>query len=273
MVENLKVIGTSLVNNNEHFCLKVTPKIREIVKPLFDNTEITYFCYGRRFQDNTGFSLHSDEALFKTWFQKRFEEGESDFEDGIYVWSHTLSNEEMNENKTHGVGNGIVIFNTVQDGREMFIFAGNPENEKIVVDFCFNNLDLINRFKLYFKDKGKQLIEEAKDNKLVFPNPIKPQQETKPFKPSFNLEEQFPINRYYLDKDSSSLCFSPREFQCFKGFLKGETSREISEKMDISHKTVESYLRNVKKQFRCRTRSELLARCWALGILKMGSAL
>lgn len=58
---------------------------------------------------------------------------------------------------------------------------------------------------------------------------------------------------------------SLREQECVNFIAKGLTAKQIGKALNISNRTVETYLENVKRKLCCHNRAELL---WKLATLK-----
>jgi len=51
---------------------------------------------------------------------------------------------------------------------------------------------------------------------------------------------------------------SQRERECVNYMAKGYTAKKIAKELNISNRTVEAYLDNVKRKLRCQNRAELI---------------
>lgn len=59
---------------------------------------------------------------------------------------------------------------------------------------------------------------------------------------------------------------TPRECDCIALLIKGKTAAEIAKLLDISARTVESYLNNAKIKLQCDTKSTLIEKAYELGL-------
>lgn len=73
----------------------------------------------------------------------------------------------------------------------------------------------------------------------------------------FNLGHQFEYQ--YL---------TPRELDILKCLLLGYSAKEAGIKLNISPRTFQSYLQSIKLKLRCNKKSEIIATCVQLGLLK-----
>jgi DNA-binding CsgD family transcriptional regulator len=62
---------------------------------------------------------------------------------------------------------------------------------------------------------------------------------------------------YQIDKKDDPLKLSTRELECLFCILRGMTAKQIGERIQLSKRTIESYIENIKNKFGCRTKSEL----------------
>ena len=74
----------------------------------------------------------------------------------------------------------------------------------------------------------------------------------------FTVITQNTISKNFKKKCVCRGSFSQREMQCLKLLLQGKSAKEIARILDLSPRTVEFYIRNMKKKTHCRTRSELI---------------
>jgi len=75
---------------------------------------------------------------------------------------------------------------------------------------------------------------------------------------------------HYFLKDGfsrSSISISNREDDCLFYLLRGMSSKSIAQILDISPRTVDSYIEKLKAKFNCNTRAELIDQCIGQGLL------
>lgn len=63
--------------------------------------------------------------------------------------------------------------------------------------------------------------------------------------------------RYYLGDDRSKY-LTQRELECFELIKKGFTMKEAGLKLNLSHRTVEFYLQNLKQRLGLKTMKEVI---------------
>lgn len=65
--------------------------------------------------------------------------------------------------------------------------------------------------------------------------------------------------RIELDGQFSGIYLTPREYDCLTALATGRTVKVVARELDLSHRTVEFYLKNLKTKFGCASKGELLA--------------
>jgi len=63
---------------------------------------------------------------------------------------------------------------------------------------------------------------------------------------------------YLISQYSYRDDLSIRESQCLFFLIRGQTTKEIAANLQLSHKTVETYIGRIKNKLRCRTKSQLI---------------
>lgn len=95
----------------------------------------------------------------------------------------------------------------------------------------------------------KQLIKEARDKKEK--------------KSEAGHRERRVFKVYSLGAQYGRAYFTRREAECMARFLKGKTLTRVAEDLQLSPRTVEFYLKNMKAKLGCRSKYELLEKVHA----------
>ena len=64
--------------------------------------------------------------------------------------------------------------------------------------------------------------------------------------------------RYYLAEESENIYLTGREAETMVHLVLGKTIRETGEKMNLSPRTIEFYLNNVKRKLKVQRKTELI---------------
>lgn len=66
------------------------------------------------------------------------------------------------------------------------------------------------------------------------------------------------FRKYYLGSSYPSVYFTQREYECMVGLLQGASVKEIAAALELSPRTVEYYIKNMKGKLGCATRAQLI---------------
>lgn len=133
---------------------------------------------------------------------------------------------------------------------EGFGFYNRNLNSQDLLNYL-PNIDLLEKFICYFKREAAHLIKKQRD---------------------FNIQSE--IGQDFFKKDNSLPLFknnlktqnflkdvyhlSPQEERCLELFKQGYTAQASASILNISNRTVEAHINNVKKKFKCHSKLELL---------------
>ncbi len=73
--------------------------------------------------------------------------------------------------------------------------------------------------------------------------------------------------RYFLGSGYPGVYFTLRESQTIYFLLRGNTIAEVAEVLDLSRRTIEFYLKNMKSKLNCHSKSELISRVLKTNLL------
>lgn len=83
------------------------------------------------------------------------------------------------------------------------------------------------------------------------------------------LDETHLVRRTYpLGEEFKGLHLTQREMQSILGMLHGETAKETAIRLEISRRTVEYYLKNVREKLGCHCREQVMAKILRSDLLK-----
>jgi len=79
------------------------------------------------------------------------------------------------------------------------------------------------------------------------------------------LELKSPRNHYTIDKNKNLIDLTDREKACLFFMIRGKGCKGIAQILGIAHRTVESYINNLKIKFACLSKADLIERAIELG--------
>jgi len=261
---------------SQSICEKLQPTILPLLK-LFD---IKTLGYRKFYLDGTSFGFSNNDVLTKFWQEK--------FDKKIIPNYANEVSSVVNREKMHFFRMGIPdpqnlflscmydlnIWNTLSfyrkspDGVEGFYFASTKENQKIIESYL-NNMNLFDRFSLYFKNKISDIMSEA-DMKNASSLTVSPKSfilnNTGEDAKKFSLQDQrikdfielTPLHKFYLNIKGQEVSLSGQEFKCLALLSRGKSAKEVGSILNISSRTVEGYLENIKNKTKVCSRSRLI---------------
>lgn len=123
-----------------------------------------------------------------------------------------------------------------------------------MIDFYLNNLDFLQKFCDYFKEAGKSLISHAEQNKLM--HDFYDDYSNKGIEqPQFINSNDF----YYISR-KFEYTLSPRQYEVAYLLIKGQRAKQIARALEISHRTVEDYIANLKNKLNAKNIMDLTAK-------------
>ncbi|MBS0359315.1 MAG: helix-turn-helix transcriptional regulator [Proteobacteria bacterium] len=125
-----------------------------------------------------------------------------------------------------------------------------------MLDFYITNIDILEKFRIYFKQKAHDLIERHKLNPIKLPNFDRAQNSYK--KENYRIDKEQLLKAIALDEYNLNNQILPkREVECLAYLSLGKSSKETAKIMKISHRTVEKHLEIVKDKLGCNTKNQL----------------
>lgn len=255
------IFATDLKQIKEHIALSKCEEVADIMLPLLNKHGITVFNYYRMFFDGTVIRLSSDRSWTEHYFKKGYINQltvpESYLQKPLnyFIWQNDDCPEMLLDAAINfDTSNGISIALKQPDSIEYYCFATTRSNTTIVNNFYINNLDLLLQYGAFFKERADSLIKMGEKNKIIT---------TK----SINLSEENNSINSLQRKHSSAL--SNRQFHCATFLLKGLSQKEIALQLNISPRTVETHLNNLKIKLACRNKSELITKLSTLAQISL----
>jgi DNA-binding CsgD family transcriptional regulator len=267
---------------SDHFFLSTSQAVDDICAPLKKHFGITSFVYFRSHIDGSEVRLSNQPEWLEFYYQNELykkselERHPDEYQSGFSLWSE-LNNHEivLAPLKNFNIANGITLSIKVENGIELYFFGTTLENRS-AVSLYLSNMDLLERFIVYFKDKAAPLIAEAEKHKLILPKswskPVDEDETAAIFKKNsidrFAFEDETIIRHFHLDKTTT---LSKRELEAAQLLLAGKTAKEAGEILFVSQRTIEAHWNNLKDKLHCRTKAELINKLLKLGLNPDGS--
>ena len=247
-----------MIISTNHPTFTTSKEVEEIIKPL-KQLGIVFFDYTRNDNDQGHVCLMTHPHVFKHYLDKKYYkignmEGQPSKYKSQILLMDTLPKQHIYDDllRSRNIDHGLQIIKVDENSCEFFCFATTKENDPIA-NIYLNKIDIFNKFTLYFKDHAAPLIREVERKKIYYP---------------FHNEE---LNIFYDDQQNYDIntFFQPvklskRQVQIAKELLNGKTAQAISQKLNLSQRTVEDYIELIKDKVQSRNRSELIIKLYKL---------
>lgn len=247
---------------------QLSDQIRPLLTPLFDAFEISHFSYF--FVTNEGYSAclgtHPEWVEFylynNLFLHNPFLRSPNLIPEGVF-FTQSIKDPQYRETKKHakkfGIEDSLMLTSKKGEILQGFSF-GLDKHEKNQSLFA-NEIPLLRRFCDEFEKRAQRALQE------LAAEPIDVRQ---------FIGDTFYKNQNWFSLDAKKrknlliqLNFkipdlSLREKECLKFYLQNETAKSIAERLNLSSRTVESYLENIKNKLDCYKKPELIKKAQEL---------
>lgn len=248
----------------DHYTVLSAGKVRDICYPFFKVTPINGFCYARIFDQGMMYCLNTHAEWFIYHLEREYPllppvitlnaNNRTSFillpESTTELYTNILK--EIKDN--FGLDYPYYMVEHYQDYYDVYIFT-TYVNHLEIINFYLNHQAEIEKFKHYFKGYGKNLITEATNHMINLTENMHVQFNT--YKQQQKSENIIPKN-YTIHYNKKDIFFTAKEAECLKYLNMGHDLKGVAKMMNISFRTVEFHLNNIKNKTGVHTVSRLL---------------
>lgn len=253
---------------DSHIALTAIPEIQEIGKPLAEFLGVSSFCYHKWNSNGQEICLSNNATWARHVYENNYTGGEdlASITDldllGIknlksLLWVFEKETKMMHDcRKIWDCHYGISL---ISGNNECFAFSIQGIKDTRAINTYLNNIELLEKFCRYFKDKAGHIITKAlQDTKLQHPNAVK----TNPNNQFLYSKNKFIANAsvpsFPLTHHSKNIKFTNRELDCLRLFVRGYTTPEVAYTLGLSKRTAETHLENIKNKTGINAKSDLI---------------
>lgn len=217
--------------------------------------KISHFGYVKIFKNDTHLVLTTHVEWLECFYKNYYVHGIShkkydSYSSGYQLWSLAADAVTMTVMKNDfRIDHGITLINKQPDFCELFCYATTPDNP-FVINWYINNLDILEKFSYFFKEKMASLIQKAEVDRTIFPKVIS----------SLDSKDLFPVeNSTKVTKDMFKIkpILSPQELFCAQQIMRGNTIKKTANILKLSPRTVEYYLNSAKVKLNAKNITHL----------------
>lgn len=245
-----------------------------ICHPLFKVTPLNYFDYVRYYDDgrvvafstSVDFSIYTlSEFLLPTLNELQFF---SNLGHKVSFLSTTSplpiglddkNSEKYLKNIEYASDHKVYHRMYITDRKDNYFTTsgfGVKKDSKSILNFHINSVNFLQRFIRYFEVKSSEIFSRSLKNfNIILPK----------YHEELDLSEigivlpSTKVESYnFLDSCNSEQNITPKEQECLGLIAQGYTMKLAALKMQISHRTVEQHLRNIKDKFGLHTKNQLV---------------
>ncbi len=256
----------------------------KMIEPLFAPLKqfgITYFSYTRLYHNGARIDINNHPSMSEYYYVRSgiyqtsaLESDPLSLNNGLLLWSAFPNDESIIiAREEFNTDNGITMVENGYDFTELWHFASTNEN-KPILNFFLNNIDILKLFTYHFKEKAHNLIEssERKNVTIITSDTIDSRPEASPILldkiNKDDYEKALDINRYYLNGRHDGIYLTKKEIECLKWSAQGKASDEIGILLASSSRTVDVHLNNIKNKLGLYKQTQLTRKAIDLGIIK-----
>jgi len=262
---------------SNHPFLLLSQQLEEICRPL-EAFGIHHFTYLKQYRNGERISLSNKPAWIEAYYNLKlydsslFEEPKEGSLSSFNLWFGDYDLDVYRHGRLYfNTMHSISIVEHSRNYIETYLFATSPDNPESI-HYLSNNRDILYHFIMYMKDRGKNIFTKAEKHKFTIE--FQDDDSSKKYEDWFqntelakkldqekrNYFNNTPVHQFTFNtKNNSDVRFSNRELSCIKHLLNFKNASETAALMNISVRTVESYLNNIKCKLGCNTKAEILA--------------
>jgi DNA-binding CsgD family transcriptional regulator len=257
--------------------LDYADQVSQLCVPIQKHFNVTYFNYVRLNKDNSRHLLTDRPEWIDLFYREKFYNARTTLDIEALKYQQYFSWEKLKDEFTfqeaikHNISNGVTLLEQTPDHLDLYWFGTDNNNHD--PHLLENNIDALQRFTLYFKDKGAKLLRTVHQKPIVFND-----YENETADIEFKTLDQFINTLVKSDKlrftyeDAGEIRFlSKQETICASYLILQFSMREIAIYMQISARTVETYLNNIKIKLGCLSKSNLVNELLNLKIADVSS--
>lgn len=246
-----------------HIIWKLAEDVKRICEPLFASTGITYFDYARfSHKDKKALIICSDPQYVDFFISHELYKGgpTQHITPGYHLWQEYIDDNFLGvaKNLFHHA-HGLTILNPFDTYSEIINFATHHDNA-MITSFYLNHQNVINKFICYFREQAEDILKLAQKYQIDLSDEYS-EKMTSVNDAYHQIEQQlFSNNNFVFTIDNKMVKLSKREIECLFYLKQGMGTKKMARLLEISPRTVESYIEALKLKLNCKSRIEVVGK-------------
>jgi DNA-binding CsgD family transcriptional regulator len=160
-----------------------------------------------------------------------------------------IGNESIDLLHQSGVGNVLGIAERVDDIYHVFYFGSAPNNTHIL-EFYFNNLDILFNFIHFFMDaiSHHKPLREGLNDRINFTGDL---EDPHDIPDRHDFYQDLNLTKFYINSNDKSF-LTKRELDCLALMRTGLRTKQISSRLNLSNRTIEEHILKIKQKLHCK---------------------
>ncbi len=252
------------------YTISVTPRMKELAAPLQKYFGICSFSYMRIYNDCRYLSLLNGYEEFNKIYFENILQSDPHFIQAMQdatpnqpcfsLWPTDLKQLTpiFSLLDAYNIWHGFQITYRKADYCEMFSFTFDKQaNDK--KDFFIKNSLLLLKFADFFKNQAADIIDDQDKTRIAqFPKKFSISKESKDALVGANFLKELTKPILLKDANNKLVRLTKRETECFNLLIHNKTAKEIAHHLNISTRTVELHISNIKQKLGVNYKSQLL---------------
>lgn len=272
-----KEINNSFFNSALQYNHQNSQKIKDICEPLNKIFNISHFGYIRHFDDGSylivsnspGYleSVACYDYSFSSTYFKSMPKQFSKYETHKIIWPQGVGDELIEKLQAQNIHNCFNINKENNGNLEVYFFGAN-KHYPLITDLYQHNFYILEEFIDYFHKVGQDLCNSSDITKQAISPYLRKYypQIANIFELSTPWEQDFihfnSVLHTKIQEEIYSITkrnfLSLREFQCLSSLSIGKTAKEIALTLNISPRTVETYIDKIRFKIKCNNKKEII---------------
>ncbi|MFT6834741.1 MAG: DNA-binding CsgD family transcriptional regulator [Francisellaceae bacterium] len=239
----------------EHPFLCNSEKVNEVIKPIVKHFRLDSFNYHKTYHDRSQIRLTNQPNWYEHYLKEKlylhsiFELNSKIYSPCYILLSNIITHGNiLNDAKKFGINHAITFIDPCDDGCQFF-FLGTTQNDPDFLNQYISNIQLVKKFIHYFNIKAISLINEIEKYKTK-------SLDMKQNQLKFNQINE--LDKFTFISELYNLKFTSRELECITFLLKGNTSKQIANELNISFRTIEVYIEQLKFKLNVKSKNDLI---------------
>ena len=232
--------------DNKHYSLTSGADLEHYCSRFFSLHQLNFFQFARVYKNDTIAVLQTNQAWTSYWANHHFpilSSVKSEIMDDhhySFLWDTSLPEGPRNIARTHyNIANGLCFVFRHVDYYELIAF-GTPHDRQNAVDYYFNHYQVFLEFIVQLRVQRSDFIINAEKNRIAL------------------TEGMHDKNKDTLLKNPKEKHLTPKELLCLQLLKRGYSIKGTGDVLNLSPRTVETYLNRIKNRFELNCKYQLL---------------